>query len=146
MIYPVAVYNGDGAQLTCDDEAAFLKAKSKGYKIGYVHTEYPTTLYSAKGEARKIDTPDEKAAALAAGWSEEFVAPAPAVKPAVAQEVSAESSTIRALFAEIGDLKARLAALEGPPPPPSLPAPSIPKGKGKAGNMPADTSDPGAGA
>lgn len=108
--YPISLYNKDGAVLQVNNPGEHDAAKKKGYGPKYVHTHFPKMLYNkTNGGSRTVNSEAELNDALAGDWTEAYVAPA-APKPAeLPKEAAADdTSTVRALLAEIHDLKNRL--------------------------------------
>lgn len=124
--FPVFLYNKDGAVITCDNLAALNIAKEKGYRPGYVASSFPKMIFDKNGEQHTVSSQVELDMKLAIGWSEDYVAK-PEAKAAVAgtANLSVESATIQAIFAEISDLKRRLDSMENQKPAQSIPPPPV---------------------
>lgn len=116
--FPQFLYNKDGACMVCDNLIAVNVAKEKGYRVGYVPVYYPKVVYSPEGLTASVSNEVELKLKIEAGWTEEFVAVPPEKPKVTVLGVSADAATIQALFAEIGDLKRRIDALEAPGPAP----------------------------
>lgn len=113
--YPISFYNKDGAVLQLNNDKERDQAKAKGYGPKYIHSHFPKAIYH-KTDGSTLTVNDEADLEAKTGkngaYTEDYVAP-PAPKVELPREAeSGDSRTVRALLAEIHDMKNRQEDLE----------------------------------
>lgn len=111
--FPIYLYNAAGAVSVCDNLEQVDRARSKGFTSNYRPVAWPKTVYNSVGAVAVAKDEDHLKTLQVEGFTEGYVALPAAPEPAASSgNVGGSPDFIRAVFAEISELRQRVEALE----------------------------------